>query len=79
MVARLHEDQVGGAPRTHSAGLYNPNHAYGTVSDAIGYVERLVDAGADEVMFLVQMGTVPQAAALETIRQLGRHVLPRFR
>ena len=79
VVARLHEDQVGGAPRTHSAGLYNPNHAYGTVSDAIGYVERLVDAGADEVMFLVQMGTVPQAAALETIRQLGRHVLPRFR
>jgi hypothetical protein len=62
-----------------SAGLYNPNHAYGTVSDAIGYVEHLVDAGADEVMFLIQMGTVPQDAAPETIRQLGQHVLPRFR
>jgi hypothetical protein len=39
----------------------------------------LIDAGADEVMFLIQMGTVPQAAALETIRQLGEKVIPRFR
>jgi hypothetical protein len=30
-------------------------------------------------MFLIQMGTVPQAAALETIRNLGQHVLPHFR
>lgn len=75
VVAYLNEDRIGG---TQSAGIYNPNHAYGTASDAIGYVERLVDAGADEVMFLIQMGTVPQDAALETIRQLGQHVLPRF-
>jgi hypothetical protein len=30
-------------------------------------------------MFLIQMGTVPQPAALETIRNLGQQVLPRFR
>ncbi len=53
--------------------------ACGRVPDAIGYVERLIDAGADEVMFLIQMGTVPQKAALETIRNLGEHVIPRFR
>ena len=70
------EQRVGG---TQSAGLYNPNHAYGTVSDAIGYVEHLVDAGADEVMFLIQMGTVPQWAALETIRNLGEKEIPNFR
>jgi hypothetical protein len=64
---------------TEATGLYNPNHAYGTVDDATGYVERLIDAGADEIMFLIQMGTVPQAAALETIRQLGEKVIPRFR
>ena len=64
---------------TEPTGLYNPNHAYGTVDDAIGYVQKLVDAGADEIMFLIQMGTVPQWAALETIRKLGQEVIPRFR
>jgi hypothetical protein len=55
------------------------NHAYGTVKDAIGYVERLVDAGADEIMFLMQMGTVPQKAILETLRNIGEQVIPHFR
>jgi alkanesulfonate monooxygenase SsuD/methylene tetrahydromethanopterin reductase-like flavin-dependent oxidoreductase (luciferase family) len=59
--------------------LLNPNHAYGTVADAIGYVERLIDAGVDEVLFICQMGTVPQAAQLETIRNIGEHVIPHFR
>ena len=30
-------------------------------------------------MFLIQMGTVPQEAILETIRNLGEKVFPRFR
>ncbi len=60
-------------------GLYNPNHAYGTPADAIAYVQRLVDAGADEILFLVQMGTIPHAQILETIESLGRHVIPHFR
>jgi hypothetical protein len=30
-------------------------------------------------MFLIQMGTVPQDACLATIRNLGEHVLPKFR
>ena len=58
--------------------MLNPNHAYGTVDDCIGYVERLIDAGADEILFLNQMGTVPQWAMLETIRQIGEHVIPHF-
>ena len=44
-----------------------------------GYVERLVEAGADEILFLTQMGTVPQWAMLETVRNIGEHVIPRFR
>lgn len=59
--------------------MLNPNHAYGTVDDCIAYVERLVDAGADEILFLNQMGTVPQWAMLETIRQIGERVIPHFR
>ena len=35
--------------------MMNPNHAYGTVADCIGYVQRLIDAGADEILFLFQM------------------------
>ncbi len=62
-----------------SLALLNPNHGYGTVEDCIGYVTRLIAAGADEILFLIQMGTVPQWAQLETIRQIGEHVIPYFR
>jgi len=62
-----------------SMALMNPNHAYGTVRDCIGYVQRLMDAGADEILFICQMGTVPQWAQLETIRNIGKHVIPYFR
>ena len=77
LVAYLHEEKIEAG--TEATGMFNPNHAYGTVKDAIGYCERLVDAGANEIMFLIQMGTVPQQAALETIRNLGQQVIPRFR
>ncbi|MEM5275464.1 LLM class flavin-dependent oxidoreductase [Cupriavidus taiwanensis] len=59
--------------------MLNPNHAYGTVDDCIGYVQRLIDAGADEILFICQMGTVPQWAQLETIRNIGEYVIPHFR
>lgn len=59
--------------------MLNPNHAYGTVDDCIGYVTRLIEAGADEILFLCQMGTIPQGPQLETIRNIGEHVIPYFR
>src|SRR3954452_13567195 len=62
-----------------SEAMLNPNHAYGTYEDCIAYVERLIEAGADEILFLNQMGTVPQWAMLETIRNIGEHVIPYFR
>ena len=77
LVAYLHEEKI--EVGTEATGMFNPNHAYGSVDDACGYVQRLVDAGADEIMFLIQMGTVPQWAALETIRNLGEKVIPQFR
>ncbi|MGH6780795.1 MAG: LLM class flavin-dependent oxidoreductase, partial [Sphingomonadaceae bacterium] len=59
--------------------MLNPNHAYGTVGDCIGYVQRLIEAGADEILFICQMGTVPQWAQIETVRNIGTHVIPYFR
>jgi alkanesulfonate monooxygenase SsuD/methylene tetrahydromethanopterin reductase-like flavin-dependent oxidoreductase (luciferase family) len=53
--------------------------AYGTPADAIRQVEKIIAAGADEILFLVQMGTIPHAVTMETIRNLGTHVIPHFR
>lgn len=64
--------------RTSGLQRYNINQAYGSPDDAIAYIERLIEAGADEIMFIMQMGTVPQAAILESIRQIGQHVIPHF-
>lgn len=76
-VAYLHEARI--PVRPNATATFNAEHAYGTADDAIAYVERLADAGVDEVMCLIQMGTVPQEACLETIRQWGDKVVPRFR
>lgn len=76
-VAMLHEAKI---PVSVSAtATYNINHAYGTAEDAIGYVQKLIDAGADEIMCLIQMGTIPQADCMETIRIWGEKVIPHFR
>ena len=56
---RRREDQHGAGQPTISRAP-SAEDAYGTVDDCIGYVQRLFDAGADEILFLVQMGTVPQ-------------------
>ncbi|MGY0022113.1 LLM class flavin-dependent oxidoreductase [Streptomyces sp. YJ-C3] len=77
VVARLNEQRV--PVRPTATATFNADHAYGTSADAIAYVERLRDAGADEIMCLIQMGTVPQEACLETLRQWGETVIPHFR
>jgi alkanesulfonate monooxygenase SsuD/methylene tetrahydromethanopterin reductase-like flavin-dependent oxidoreductase (luciferase family) len=76
-VAMLHEAKIPVTPST--TGIYNPEHAYGTYPQAIDYVDQLLDAGADEIMCLMQMGTVPHEACMETIRQWGEKVIPHFR
>jgi len=63
----------------HTLNFHVEDDAYGTVADAIRQVQRLKDAGADEILFLVQMGTIPHEATMETIRNLGTHVIPHFR
>jgi alkanesulfonate monooxygenase SsuD/methylene tetrahydromethanopterin reductase-like flavin-dependent oxidoreductase (luciferase family) len=66
-------------PTEQHTGYYNLDAAYGTVEDAIAYAERLKAAGADEILFMPQMGTVPHAVIMQTIGNIGRHVIPHFR
>jgi len=53
--------------------------AYGTPEDCIRYVTRLKEAGADEILFLFQMGGIPHEIIMETIRNVGEKVIPHFR
>jgi len=62
-----------------ASATFNIDHAYGTVADAIAYAEELADIGVDEIMCMVQMGTVPHEVCMETIRHWGQEVIPRFR
>ncbi len=76
-VAYLNEAKI---PVTAAAtDMYNLDHAYGTPADAIAHLERLEAAGADEVLMLMQMGTVPHEAIMETLRHLGETIIPHFR
>ena len=61
-----------------STSTFNIDHAYGNAEDAIRYVEELEKIGADEIMCMIQMGTLPQDVMLETIRQFGTKVIPHF-
>lgn len=76
-VAFLNQAGIPADPTT--LGVFNTEHAYGTPEQAIRYVEQLQDAGADEVICLIQMGTVPLDVCMETIRMWGEHVIPHFR
>ncbi len=58
---------------------FNPDNAYGDVDQATAFVARLIDSGADEILFLFQMGSIPHEVCMETIRNVGTKVLPRLR
>ncbi len=76
VVARISEMQIPLSPNATST--FNIDHAYGNAEDAIRYVEELEKVGADEIMCMIQMGTLPQDVMLETIRQFGTKVIPHF-
>jgi len=76
-IAYLNEAKI---PVTSAAtSMYNLDHAYGTPQEAIAYIERLEAAGTDECLMLMQMGTVPHEAIMETLRHLGETIIPHFR
>jgi alkanesulfonate monooxygenase SsuD/methylene tetrahydromethanopterin reductase-like flavin-dependent oxidoreductase (luciferase family) len=77
MVAKMHEADVPVTPNADAS--YNPNHAYGDAAVALEYAERLAEVGVDDIMLMTQMGTVPHEVCMETIRQWGEEIIPRFR
>jgi alkanesulfonate monooxygenase SsuD/methylene tetrahydromethanopterin reductase-like flavin-dependent oxidoreductase (luciferase family) len=60
-------------------GKRNPNQVYGDAYEVIEYVERMEAAGTDEVLCIVQMGTIPNQVVMETISNIGQKVIPHFR
>ncbi|QKS01417.1 LLM class flavin-dependent oxidoreductase [Sphingomonas sp. CL5.1] len=78
VVAYLSEEKIT-IGSEHIGSYGEVQDAYGTADDCIRYVQRLFDSGADEILFLFQMGGVPHAAILETIRNIGEKVIPHFR
>jgi alkanesulfonate monooxygenase SsuD/methylene tetrahydromethanopterin reductase-like flavin-dependent oxidoreductase (luciferase family) len=78
LVTYLSEEKiVVGSEHTNNYAV--ANDAYGTPEDCIRYCTRLQEAGADEVLFLFQMGGIPHTAIMETIRNIGEKVIPHFR
>ncbi len=72
---QISEELLEAGTGAHGGGLTS----FGNPSDIRAYVAALADAGADEVMFLIQMGTVLQDACLESIRLIAEHVIPEYR
>lgn len=52
---------------------------FGTADHTANFVEGMAAAGADECIFVVQMGGIPIDVVMETIRQIGTNIIPRFR
>lgn len=50
----------------------------GDPSAARETVQRFAEAGVDELMLVMQMGTVPHALIMESIRTFGEKVMPHF-
>lgn len=79
VVAYISEEKILDGADAMTSNYTVAQDAYGNAEDCIRYVTRLQEAGADEVLFLFQMGTVPHAAIMETIRNIGTKVIPHFR
>ena len=62
-----------------SGSLTNDVPAANNGGTAIDYVQRLATAGVDNVMCLIQMGTLTQDQQLNTIRIWGERVIPHFK
>ena len=78
VVAYLSEEKITLGDH-HTASYEVADDAYGTPQDCLRHVTKLMAAGADEILFLFQMGGVPHEAILETIRNIGERVIPELR
>jgi alkanesulfonate monooxygenase SsuD/methylene tetrahydromethanopterin reductase-like flavin-dependent oxidoreductase (luciferase family) len=77
-VAWLSEEKIAVSSH-HTESFEVVDDAYGTPEDCIRQIKRLQDAGADEILFMFQMGGIPHEVIMETIRNIGEKVIPYFR
>lgn len=79
VVAYISDEKIGDGADAMTSNYTVAQDAYGNADDCIRYVTRLQEAGADEILFLFQMGTIPHDKIMETIRNVGEKVIPHFR
>lgn len=75
----LSDDELQNAMAFRGASGSQCNAIIGDPSAACEMVQRFADVGVDELICVMQMGTVPHELILESIRTFGEQVIPRFR
>jgi alkanesulfonate monooxygenase SsuD/methylene tetrahydromethanopterin reductase-like flavin-dependent oxidoreductase (luciferase family) len=74
--AALSDDELSRAMARRSAGEDSNNVLCGDPVYAREYVQRFRDLGVDELIFVMQMGTVPHEIVRQSILTFGEQVLP---
>jgi len=72
------DDLLEDAMRTRNSADDQINAMCGDAGFAREFVERFIDIGVDELILVMQIGTVPHELVLESIRTFGEKVLPHF-
>ena len=75
----LADDDLRDAMAFRGASGSQCNAIIGDPNAAAEMVQRFVDVGVDELICVMQMGTVPHELILQSIRTFGEQVIPRFR
>jgi alkanesulfonate monooxygenase SsuD/methylene tetrahydromethanopterin reductase-like flavin-dependent oxidoreductase (luciferase family) len=75
----LSEDELRDAMAFRGAAGSQCNAIIGDPSAACEMVRRFADTGVDELICVMQMGTLPHELVMESIRTFGEQVIPRFR
>jgi alkanesulfonate monooxygenase SsuD/methylene tetrahydromethanopterin reductase-like flavin-dependent oxidoreductase (luciferase family) len=75
----LSEGDLADARRARNTPYHPMNALCGDAAFAREYVQRFVELGVDELICVMQMGTVPHELVMESIRTLGEKVIPHFR
>ncbi len=72
------ESNLRAAMANRNQGTTSGNVCVGDPAAARDFVQRFVEIGVDELILVMQMGTVPMELVTESIRTFGEHVLPHF-
>jgi alkanesulfonate monooxygenase SsuD/methylene tetrahydromethanopterin reductase-like flavin-dependent oxidoreductase (luciferase family) len=74
----LDEGNLSAAMENRNRGDNSTNACVGDPSAAREFVQRFVEIGVDELILVMQMGTVPTELVTESIKTFGEQVLPHF-